>query len=140
MDTSAFEQITSSLTVKSICGPLGPDIPAGTDLLNVEELTHPGEDPNLDPLNNPSRVIDSNGNMVGILWFENWALEADPDVSLEADPDVSIVDDVMERPEPFLSSNTTILDAVDLFSSTDKDIFYVIHINKVVGVLRYSDL
>ncbi len=135
MDKSIFEQITSSLTVKSICGPLGPDIPAGTALDHVEELTDPGDDPNLDPWNNPSRVTDSDGNTVGILWFQNWAVENE-----ETDPNASIVDDVMESPEPFLSSDTTILDAVELFSSTDNKIFYVIHINKVVGVLRYTDL
>ncbi|MGE0118972.1 MAG: CBS domain-containing protein [Dongiaceae bacterium] len=135
MDTSLFEQISSSLAVKAICGPLGPDIPAGTHLLSVEGLLDPGDDPNLDPLNNPSRVIDSNGQMVGILWFENWGLEEE-----EADPDASIVDDVMERPEPFLSSDTTIVDAVELFGSTDSEVFYVIHINRVIGVLRYNDL
>jgi hypothetical protein len=32
MSTSIFEQVTSSLTVMSICGLLGPDISAGTPL------------------------------------------------------------------------------------------------------------
>lgn len=135
MDNSAFEQITSSLTVKSICGPLGPDIPAGTDLLNAEELLDPGDDPNSDPWNNPSRVTDPDGNTVGVLWFENWAVENE-----EADPDASIVDEVMERPEPFVTSDTSILDAIQLLDSADSEIFYVVHVNKVVGVLRYSDL
>jgi hypothetical protein len=72
MSTSVFEQVTSSLTVMAICGPLGPDIRAGTPLFELESLLDPGEDPNLDPWNDPSRVIDSGGNIVGILWYENW--------------------------------------------------------------------
>jgi hypothetical protein len=137
MNTSAFEQITSSLTVKLICGPLGPDVPTGTSLDDVVELLDPGSDPNLDPMNNPSRVVDPDGNTVGVLWFGNW------DESVESNiEELEFVDDVMERPQPyeFLSAATTILDAVDLFGTKDDAIFYVTHINQVIGVLRYSDL
>jgi hypothetical protein len=132
MSTSTFEQVSSSLTVMSICGPLGPDIPAGTPLFEVERLLDPGEDPNLDPWHDPSRVIDSNGHLVGILWFDAWA---------NADDEID-VDDVMYRPDPwqFLSSSTTILDAVQLFATTSTDVFYVIHANQVVGYLSYRSI
>jgi hypothetical protein len=52
------------------------------------------------------------------------------------------VDDVMERPEPwpFLSSATTILEAVELFATRSTSLFYVVHGNQVVGYLEYSHL
>jgi hypothetical protein len=139
MDISAFEQITSSLTVKSICGPLGPDVPAGISLDGLEELLDPSSDPNLDPFNNPSRVVDSDGRVVGILWFGNWGdWDEQPESSEEQ---FDVVDDVMESPQPheFLSAETTILDIVELFSK-DNTIFYVLRNNQIIGVLRYSDL
>jgi hypothetical protein len=48
----------------------------------------------------------------------------------------------MERVAPYeyLSSATTILDAVDLFGTKRNEYFYVTHVNEIVGVLRYSDL
>lgn len=144
MDISAFEQIMSSLTVKSICGPLGPDVPAGTSLHELEELLDPRDDPNLDPFNNPSRVVDSDGRVIGVLWFHAWGLEEDWE---ESPPDheeehPEIVDDVMDRPEPheFLSAETTILEIVELFSGKETSIFYVIDTSQIVGVLRYADL
>ena len=138
MSTSVFEQVTSSLTVMSLCGPLGPDISAGTPLFELESLLDPGEDPNLDPWNDPSRVIDSTGNVVGILWFGNYAHidELSPETEEE------FVDDVMEQPKPwqFLSSATTILEAVELFATRATSLFYVVHGNKVVGYLEYGHL
>jgi hypothetical protein len=135
MSTSIFEQVTSSLTVLSICGSLGPDIPAGTPLFDVEKVLDPGDD--FDP-NDPSPVIDSGGDLVGFLWFEDWGV----DQALEEEEVDSFVDDVMDRPEPsqFLSSDTTILEAVQLFTSKPTDLFYVIHGNQVVGYLRYRHL
>jgi hypothetical protein len=65
MDTSVFEQIASSLTVTSICSPLGPDVPASITIADLDEYLDPGSDPNLDPWNNPSRVIDNDGDVVG---------------------------------------------------------------------------
>lgn len=142
MDTSQFEQITSSLTVSSICGPLGPDVPAGTSLYELEELLDPSSDPNLDPWNNPSRVVDPDGRVIGVLWFEAWAWDAEESESSNEKLEAYVVDEIMERPKPYelLSSSTTILDAVELFGTKDSTIFYVTHINQIVGVLRYTDL
>jgi hypothetical protein len=150
MSTSIFEQVTSSLTVVSICGPLGPDIPAGTPFLDVESFLDPDQDSTFDPWNDPSRVIDSNGNLVGILWFADWAQwaeqaeQADLDIPTIADDDdlPEIVDDVVDLPEPrqFLSSSTTILEAVQLFAEVTSRLFYVIDANQVVGYLRYQHL
>ena len=138
MDTSDFEQIASSLTVKSICSPLGPDVPAGSTIEDVVGLvlSHPDSDPNLFQ----SRVIDSDGNVVGMHW---WGNDAPTEVEEEAyTPPDTVVDEVMERMESneFLSSATTILDAVELFGTKRNEYFYVIHVNEVVGILKYSDL
>ena len=55
---------------------------------------------------------------------------------------VNVVDEVAEQLEPneFLSSNTNVLDAVELFATKENRYFYVIHRNEIVGVLFYSDL
>src|SRR5207249_139349 len=44
MDTSMFEQIASSITVKSICDPLGPDVPATSAIPELEEYLDPSSD------------------------------------------------------------------------------------------------
>ena len=139
MDTQIFERIASSLTVNSICGQLGPDVPAGTSILEIEEFLDPGSDSKLDPLNNPSRVIDNAGDLVGILWFEDWC---DSESEPPSDDAIPTVDDFLEPLEPheYLSSATTILEDVELFSAKRNAFFYVIHVNEVVGILRYRDL
>jgi hypothetical protein len=131
MDDSVFEQITSALTVKSLCSSLGADIPAGSAIEDLEVLL-----PDADvAMNYPSRIVDSNGDAKGILWFANWGF-------LEMDEGPSIVDEVMDQLEPhqLLSSNTTILNAVEYFGKRQNDYFYVIDLNEVIGVLFYSDL
>ena len=135
MSTSIFEQVTSSLTVMSICGSLGPNIYEDTPLSELEDELDPGENPNFDPISNPSCVIDSNGNRVGILWFSDFFEE-------EEDPEIFFVKDVMRRPAPwqFLSSSTTILEAVQLMAKLSNEPFYVIHGNQLVGYLWYRHL
>ncbi len=139
MDTQIFEQIASSLTVKSICGQLGPDVRAGSSIEEVEEYLDPGSDSKLDPWNNPSRVIDNDGDLVGILWFKDWC---DSESEPPFDDAVPTVDDFLEPLEPneYLSSATTILEAVELFSAKRNAYFYVIYVNEVMGILRYRDL
>jgi hypothetical protein len=44
------------------------------------------------------------------------------------------------EPNCLLSSGTTILDAVELFSDQGRRFFYVIDVNKIIGVLLYEDL
>jgi hypothetical protein len=67
-----------------------------------------------------------------MLWFRDW---------FDQDP-ATLVDEVLDNLEPnnFVASETTILDSVDLFAAKSNDVFYVIRINQVIGVLRYSDL
>jgi len=130
MEISIFEQITSALTVKSICSPLGPDIPAGSTADDLWTLDCPAH---LDPLNHPSRVVTPDGDVIGIVWFEDYALldESEP-----------VIESVMHplEPDELLSSSTTILDAVEIFGSKPNRYFYVIHINGIIGVLFYRDL
>jgi len=134
-NASIFEEIASLLTVKTIISPLSPDVQADSTIAEVEDFLDPRtrqDDPYYDPFNNPSRVIEAKGNVVGILWFTNWYSE-----------DAAVtVDEVMDRIEPseFLSSTTTILDAVEIFSIKNYELFYVIHSNEIIGVLRYRDL
>jgi hypothetical protein len=44
------------------------------------------------------------------------------------------------RPSEFLSSSTSILDAVEIFGSKPDEYFYVIHTNEIIGVIFYKDL
>jgi hypothetical protein len=135
MEVSIFEQVTSALTVKSICSPLGPDIPAGSttdDLMTLEC------EADVDPLSHPSRVITADGTVKGIVWFEDYAqLE-----HLDREDDQPTIEQVMKPLEPneLLSSSTTILDAVEIFGGKPNRYFYVIDINEVVGVVFYRDL
>jgi hypothetical protein len=139
MSSSIFEQVTSSITVKSICSPMGPDIPSMTPLDDVKMT--PLDDLNgislNDLYNNPARIIDSEGNLIGVAWFEDYYDEAPWD---ENGP--YFIDDVKRELEPncLLSSSTTIFDAVVLFTENDRRYFYVIDVNKIVGVLFYEDL
>jgi hypothetical protein len=133
METSVFEQILSSLTVKSICNRLGPDVPAGTtieDVVGIALNSVPDVDPNREF---QSRVINADGNVVGMLWWQN-----DADLFTPA----LVVDEIMKstKPDEFISSATTILDAVQIFGTKRNEFFYVIHVNEIIGILRYSDL
>ena len=112
MDTSIFDQVASSLTVKSICSPfLGPDLEASQLLEHLEPLD-PGSYPNFDPLNDAFRVIDSNGRPVGTLLLGDIVAFEDEgeDEEFEEPPTVR---DAMKRVDfsHLLSSSTTILDA-----------------------------
>jgi hypothetical protein len=143
MDTSIFEQITSALTVKSLCSPLGPDIPWWSTFADLENLAaKAGVDPFIGGV--ASRVIASDGSVTGIIWFEDY-LHHRPDGErppVEDDEMLSDVEEVMQGFEPneLLSSDTTILDAVEIFGSKSNKYFYVLHINQIVGVIFYSDL
>jgi hypothetical protein len=132
MDISIFDQISSALTVRSLCSGLGPDIPAGSNFEEVENLT--AEVDILNFLNYPSRIVEPNGDVKGILWCGNLdAVEAEG---------WNVVDEFAEQLEPneLLSSSTTVLDAVELFGTKENRYFYVIHGNEIVGVLFYRDL
>lgn len=71
---------------------------------------------------------------MGIVWFEDYA-------QLGAD-EAQTVDDVVSplEPDEILSSSTTILDAVEIFSYKPNRYFYVVHVNDIVGVVFYRDL
>ena len=132
MDVTLFEQITSALTVRAICTPLGPDIPEGS---TDEDLMSMHCEAGLDPLNNPSRVLRPDGTTKGMVWFEDYA-QLDPHLEL------CTVDQVMQplAPSEIISSSTTVLDAVHIFGSKPNRFFYVLHINEIVGVTFYRDL
>jgi hypothetical protein len=70
------------------------------------------DDHDFAPFNSPSRVIDSDGAFIGMLWFDDYAL-IDPCDS------TTTVEEVMGgvAPGEFLSSGTAIMDAVSLFTT-----------------------
>jgi hypothetical protein len=111
---------------------MGPAIPSGTDIDDLADMTGQG----LDPFASPDRIIDAEGNTIGVAWFEDYMYDSGD----ENRP--WLVDDVMRDLEPncLLSSSTTILDAVELFAEMSCRYFYVIDVNKIVGVLLYEDL
>jgi hypothetical protein len=92
-----FEQIASALTIKAICGPLGPDIPVDADEDKLNELF--GADANgiSDPLNDPCRVIDANGRTIGMVQYGDW-YDYDQDRWLD-----ETVDEVMQPNQMILS-------------------------------------
>jgi hypothetical protein len=132
METSIFDQISSALTVRSPCSTLGPDIPAGSTIDDLETL--PSEVDILKLLNYPSRIIEENGDVKGIIWCGR--------VDVTEQEGSNLVDDFAENLEPheLLSSSTTVLDAVELFGTKENRYFYVIQRNKIVGILFYRDL
>jgi hypothetical protein len=86
-------------------------------------------------------------------WYDDyWELAQDDDPPddepwnddpTEDEPPSDVPVDVAIQPlkaGEILSSATTILDAVDIFSSNPNTFFYVIHINQIIGVLFYKDL
>jgi hypothetical protein len=146
MDQKLFEQIASSITVKSICTPLNPDIRAEdkVDDLAFEEWQSLDSNPN-----NPSPVRDNDGVVVGMLWPESAITFLSEDPS-----DPSNDGEVVRKPSPVLvreameivhvhecvSSATTILDIIELFGTkTNSKYFYVLQVNEIVGVVRYGD-
>jgi hypothetical protein len=137
MDTEMFKHIASSITVKSICSPVNSNLRACD---KIEDLTWEVENKSLDAdEHNPWPVRDSDGEMVGLVWPEDVPAHWSDDPS---DPS-PVVRDVMTPlpPNRLISSATTILEAVELFGTKSKgEYFYVIHVNEVVGVLRYGDL
>jgi hypothetical protein len=44
------------------------------------------------------------------------------------------------QPNELLSSTTTILEAIELFCKKEHDRFYILHVNKIVGILYFRDL
>ena len=82
--------------------------------------------------NDPSRVTDDQGDVIGILWFNDY---------YDAD-DSALVTEVMRNVEPheFLNASTSIFDAVEVFGRKRNDYFYVTEINEVIGVLNFRDL
>src|SRR5438105_4654013 len=103
MDTGLFEDIASTLTVRSICGPLCQDVRSGSTIAEMCGELDPRTNPNLDPFNNPSRVIDDHGRILGIIWFHNY-VQLD-----EAEDHDMTVDEIMELIEPnqLISADTS---------------------------------
>src|SRR5262249_46005205 len=68
----------------------------------------------------------------GIVWFEDYGPETE----------WLTIEDVMRPLDPneLLSSSTTILDAVEMFGNKPNEYFYIIHTNKIIGVMFYRDL
>jgi hypothetical protein len=134
-----FEHIASSITVGSICSPVNSDLHAGDQ---IEDLTWEVENQSLDADElHPWPVRDSDGEMVGMIWEEE--IYHHLSYWTEEPPSTLVVRDVMNllHPNELISSATTILDAVELFATkSNRECFYVVHVNEVVGVLRYGDL
>jgi hypothetical protein len=117
MDIPVFDQIASSLTVKAICSQLGPDIALDADEETLGEIFS-DPDRTFDPMNDPCRVIGSDGRTVGMLWFEMLTVGG------------STLRDVVQPlvPHELLTSATTVLDAVQLFGAKGNDYFFILHV------------
>ncbi len=134
METTDFEKIASSLTFRSICSPLGPDITLGPDIKEDDEidiaisiiLQGSRGDPNDSP---PSRVIRSNRTL-GIVWYIDLLNAGVITEAITAEPPLA---------GEFLSADTNILEAIHLFSSGSQ-YYYILEKNDVVGILYYSDI
>jgi hypothetical protein len=146
MSTPIFEQISSALTVRSICTPLGPDIPAGS---TDDDLRLLDWGPAFHPDYNPSRVVAGDGSIIGLVWHEYSDPCSDPE---DEDEDYHTVDEgtyiyhtveekmVKLEPNQIVSSSTTVLEAVELFANSPNGYFYVVHVNEIIGVVFYGDL
>jgi hypothetical protein len=133
MDKSLFEQVASSLTVKSICSPMGPDIPSDVTAEGLQQFYWEEGD----PIDLPSRIVDKKGDVRGVMlstdFFNASASFADNDTVTEVVAE--------ELPlNQLLSSATTILDAVELFARKEHRYFYVVHVDGIIGVIFYNDL
>ena len=135
MDRSVFEHVASALTVKAICNPMGVDAAPYDNMLDFEAgVVDAGTD-----IFAPSRVVNADGSISGVIWGEDWMVW---DAEKEGDRNPFVSDVMTEiQPSEFLSSSTTILDAVQIFSTRDDArYFYVLDVNNIVGVVFYSDL
>jgi hypothetical protein len=130
MDASIFDQVTSALTIKSICSPLGPDIPARSTGFDLEMMGC--DDTSFDPTACPFRVVNPDGSVIGIVWYGDFA-------ELGSDETIEQVIEPLE-PDQLLSSATTILEAVETFGSKPNEYFYVLQVNDIVGFVLYRDL
>lgn len=144
METTDFEKIASSLTVRSICGPLGPDIELGPDYNVGDEIDHETlksivKMDRCTPAR-PSRVIQSN-RCLGIVWYE--VFHRTYSIQNKVFYHVSSIGEAISEEPPlageFLSADTNILEAIHLFSS-GAQYYYILEKNDVVGVLYYSDI
>ena len=136
MDRSVFEHVASALTVKAICHPMGVDVAPYDNMSDFDAgVVRAGTN----IFTSPSRVVNTDGSISGVIWGDDW-MERDRENEGEHDP---VISDVMKeiQPSEFLSSSTTILDAVQIFSTRDDArYFYVLDVNNIVGVVFYSDL
>ena len=127
---------------------LGPDLPVDADDAELEETY---SNTNVD-IDSPSRVIDHAGRLVGMVSLRDlnqaayeqqleWEQENEGEVDYGWTHEIALAE-IMQpvNPHQFVSSSTTVLDAVQLFGSDADGDFYVLHISDVVGVLRYPHL
>jgi hypothetical protein len=67
MDRSIFEQVTSALTVKAICSPMGVDAAPYDKMSEFEAAV---VDAGTDTFS-PSQVVNADGSVCGIIWGED---------------------------------------------------------------------
>lgn len=121
-DFSDFDRIASALKIKSICSQFWSDVPIDSSISDAKYLM--GDLPDT-----PSRVVDSADRTLGFLWFDD----------LE-DGSASVIECIEQlAPADFLAADTTILDALNILSSSERAHYYVLERNEVVGYLIFSD-
>ena len=142
MEITNFEKIASSLTVRLVCSRLGPDIKLGPDDYVDEYVGDFADATELsiidgklsDDTGGPVRVIETNGTVPAMVRYE--AVFA---ISEAGEPFFKAFEHL--RPSDFLSADTSILDAISLFTSRQYDhLFYILEKNNVIGILYYSDI
>ena len=124
-ENTYFEQINSALTVKSICTKFRLGIPVDMLDYNSKDIWEEFVGYKTDE---PYPIINDKNQPVGFVWFN------------EIDENLSLVE-TMERLQPsdFLSSNTTALDAINLFVDQNSTHFYILEKNNIKGVLLFDD-
>lgn len=137
MHSSVFQQIASTLTVMTICRPVGPEINSDEIIDDLETYFTTERTADFDTLNNPFPVADINGKTIGVLYFDDIALDEE-----ENDDIGHFVSDKMEKLDVgnIISSSTTILDFVKLVSEDESKVFFVLDIHRIVGYVHYDDI
>jgi hypothetical protein len=130
MPSSVFLQLTRLFTVRDLQSPLGPDVEAGMptaeacEFLSEEALL--GGYVSIDRIS----LVKRGAELAGWIGFDSLM------------PDFKTVGDSMDPIEPgmIVTADTSVLNAVDLFSTAQRHFFFVLEDNRITGTLHYQDL
>lgn len=130
--SAAFEQLTSTLTVRTVYRP----IPEWTYFdPAVDEASYALGHPSL-----PVKIFDHNDNHIGFVFPDD--IEEENRECVTEGMERLDLRGKMEtiKPSDYISSNTTIIEAFSLLSVSERTHFYVIDKTDHFGILRFPDL